>query len=217
MVRCQQGHFYDPGKHTACPWCATPLDLGASGEDPAGKTRSIKAIDVSQGGPVPQPGAVTPPRAIPTPPPPPAPVAVPAPPAPAAAPAQAQLAAAPTRRFGATAAGADPVAGWLVCVSGPDRGKDFRIKMEKNFIGRASNMDVCLAGDDAISRERHAIVVFEPKKLAFWLMPGDGAGLVYLNGDVVHTPQQLREHDSIELGKTKLVFIPFCGDRYQWL
>ncbi len=24
MIRCPEGHFYDPAKHNACPWCALP-------------------------------------------------------------------------------------------------------------------------------------------------------------------------------------------------
>src|SRR5690242_13732720 len=32
----------------------------------------------------------------------------------------------------------DPVVGWLVCVEGPDRGKDYRLHSEKNFVGRST-------------------------------------------------------------------------------
>jgi hypothetical protein len=113
-------------------------------------------------------------------------------------------------------AGADPVTGWLVCVLGPDRGRDYRIKIEKNFIGRSPSMDIAIQNDESISRERHAVVAFDPKKQAFWLAPGETAGLVYLNGELVQAPVQLKEHDTIELGNSKLVFIPFCGARYQW-
>src|SRR5262249_26846325 len=34
--------------------------------------------------------------------------------------------------------GISPVVGWLVCVEGPDKGRDFRIHSEKNFIGRSA-------------------------------------------------------------------------------
>jgi hypothetical protein len=33
--------------------------------------------------------------------------------------------------------GIDPVVGWLVCIAGPDQGRDYRIHGERNFIGRA--------------------------------------------------------------------------------
>jgi hypothetical protein len=110
----------------------------------------------------------------------------------------------------------DPVVGWLVCREGPDRGRDFRLHAEKNFIGRSPIMDVCIAGDDTVSRERHGVVIFDPKKQVFWVLPGDASGLVYLNGEIVHSPTQLKHDDVLELGQTKLVLIPFCGDKYSW-
>ena len=110
----------------------------------------------------------------------------------------------------------DPVVGWLVCLEGPDRGRDFRLRSEKNFIGRSPLMDVCIPGDDTVSRERHGILVFDPKKQVFWALPGEAAGLVYLNGEIVHAPTQMQRDDILELGQTKLVLIPFCGDKYSW-
>jgi hypothetical protein len=108
------------------------------------------------------------------------------------------------------------VVGWLVCLAGPDRGRDFRLHPEKNFIGRSPLMDVCVAGDESVSRDRHALVIFDPKKQVFWAVPGDASGLVYLNGDIVHSPSQMKCDDVLEVGQTKLVLIPFCGEKYSW-
>jgi hypothetical protein len=123
-----------------------------------------------------------------------------------------------TRRAGGEASGAknDPVVGWLVCLAGRDRGRDFRLHAEKNFIGRSPLMDVCVAGDESVSRDRHALVIFDPKKQVFWAVPGDATGLVYLNGDIVHSPTQMKSDDVLEVGQTKLVLIPFCGEKYNW-
>ena len=112
--------------------------------------------------------------------------------------------------------GISPVVGWLVCVGGPDRGRDFRIHGEKNFIGRGSSMDIVIAGDESVSREKHASVAYDPKKRNFWLMPGEASGLVYLNGQLVNTPTRLNSRDLIEIGKTKLMFWPFCDDKFHW-
>jgi hypothetical protein len=112
--------------------------------------------------------------------------------------------------------GIRPVVGWLVCMEGPDRGRDFRLHSEKNFIGRAPTMDVAVTGDATISREKHAVVSFEPRKRAFWLLPGEASGLVYLNEDVVNTPTVLKPRDVIQLGSTKLLFVPFCDERFEW-
>lgn len=128
----------------------------------------------------------------------------------------------PERDPGATQAvwkkktGIDPVVGWLVCIQGPDKGRDYRIRNERNGIGRDPSMQICISGDETISREKHAIISFNPKKSSFLLMPGEGRGLVYLNNDEVATPTQLSPYDVIEIGQTKLAFIPFCGQRFQW-
>ena len=188
MVRCPEGHFYDPSKHTACPWCALPAD-SAGGQE---RTRPVR------------PGAMeaAPPPPLGGPPP------VPGGPKPGA-----------TRRLGMDpmAAGKpEPVVGWLVCLDGPERGRDFRLHSEKNFIGRANTMDVCIASDDTISREKHGVVIFDPKKLIFWILPGDASGLVYLNHEIVHSPTQLKSDDVLEIGQSKLVLVPFCGEKYNW-
>jgi len=193
MMRCPEGHFYDPSKHGACPWCALPADT----EKGAEKTRPVRP-GAAKIGPPPLPGPAIPPMPA---------AAAPAGPRPGA-----------TRRVGAeTMAGkSDPVVGWLVCLEGADRGRDYRLHAEKNFIGRAPQMDVCVGGDDTVSRERHGLVIFDPKKQVFWVLPGDASGLVYLNGDIVHSPTQMKRDDVIEVGLTKLVLIPFCEGKYSW-
>src|ERR1700737_3209426 len=100
-----------------------------------------------------------------------------------------------------TATGISPVVGWLVCVAGP---------------GRGSSMDIVIVGDDSVSREKHASVAYDPKKRNFWLMPGEASGLVYLNEQLVNTPSPLKSRDTIEIGKTKLMFWPLCDDNFHW-
>lgn len=190
MTRCPEGHFYDPTKHNGCPWCALPADI-EGGE----RTRPVQA------GPPP----------LPPPPPPPGMVASPPPPPPPPLPRPGA-----TRRVDAPDVKNDPVVGWLVCLAGPDKGRDFRLHAEKNFIGRSASMDVCVAGDETVSREKHGLVIFDPKKQAFWVLSGDAAGLVYLNGDIVNSPAQMQRDDVLEVGNTKLVLIPFCGEKYSW-
>jgi hypothetical protein len=112
--------------------------------------------------------------------------------------------------------GIDPVVGWLVCTEGGDRGRDYRLHSEKNFIGRSENMDVCIRGDETISRENHAIISFNPKNNTFKLQPGDGRGLVYLNEEDIDVPTQIKAYDVIEVGQTKLIFVPFCGENFKW-
>ncbi len=112
--------------------------------------------------------------------------------------------------------GLNPVVGWLVCVGGPDRGRDYRIRSGRNFIGRAQQMHICIEGDPAITREKHAVISYEPKRARFTLAPGDGSGLTYLNDGAVDVPVELKARDTIELGGTKLMFAPFCGEDFKW-
>ena len=109
-----------------------------------------------------------------------------------------------------------PVVGWLVCEKGPERGKDYRIVPGRNFIGRGENMPIRIAGDDAISRDNHAVVSYNPRKRGFTLANGDSSGLTYVNGDEVITAVELKAFDRIELGKSTFAFLPFCGPDFGW-
>jgi hypothetical protein len=182
LKRCENGHYYDPGKHSSCPSCG------------------VQNIDFSPTRPKADAAA-----------PPPAP-----PPRPVPPPLRQAADAGKTVPLVRMKAGIDPVVGWFVCVQGADRGRDFRIRSEKNFIGRAEAMDICIPGDESISRENHAVVSFNPKNTQFKLHPGDSRGLVYLNGDEVDTPRPLNAGDKIELGQTTLMFVPLCSASFSW-
>ncbi len=110
----------------------------------------------------------------------------------------------------------DPTVGWLVCIHGQDKGKDYRIKSEKNFIGRSEEMDICVRGDRSISRKNHCIISYNPKQRNFMIIPGDGTGIVYVQGEAVYTPRSLEAFDSIEIGESKFVFVPLCGEYFDW-
>ena len=111
--------------------------------------------------------------------------------------------------------GIDPTVGWVVCIAGPERGKDFRIRSERNSIGRNPQMHICI-NDDSISRDNHASIIFNPVKSTFKLQPGESRGLVYVNGDETLQPVDLKKGDKIKLGSTELLFVPFAGVMYDW-
>lgn len=204
MKRCPQGHFYDADKASSCPYCAS-------------SDKQNKAFVVDHTGTYPQTKNMNP--------------------------AEDNLKTRPiheasdnipvTRplndpkvkdkeKENKTIAivykeiGMDPVTGWLVCVDGPSKGKDYRLHSAKNLIGRSEKLDVCITGDDTISRDAHAIVSYEPRRGVFRIYQGEGKGLVYLNNEEVINPEELNAYDCIEIGKTKLIFIPFCGENFKW-
>ena len=108
----------------------------------------------------------------------------------------------------------DPVVGWLVCIGGQDRGRDWRLTVGRNVIGRG-DMAVNINLDNEVSRSGNAVLVFEPRKQSFTLLCGD-AGLCYLNGEPLHVPTALKAYDKIEVGKSTLMFIPFSGPQFDW-
>ncbi len=112
--------------------------------------------------------------------------------------------------------GIDPVAGWLVCIEGEDFGGSFTIKSGKNFIGRAANMDIVLHGDNSISREKHAIILYEPKRREFIAHAGESRELFYLNDEVVLNPVRLNQYDILTIGNTRLMFFPCCSEKFSW-
>ena len=110
----------------------------------------------------------------------------------------------------------DPVVGWVVCVKGGLYGQDFRLKSGRNFVGRAENMDVCLRGESTVSRDRHAILIYEPRQNLFLVQPGETKELIYLNGNVVLTPMVMKKNDVLQVGDVSLMLIPCCDDAFQW-
>lgn len=112
--------------------------------------------------------------------------------------------------------GIDPAVGFLVCISGPHRGADFRLCSGRNFLGRAASMDVALADDETVSRENHALVTYDAKHNQFTLSPGQGRGITYLNDAQVEVARPLAAYDIIEVGSSRLVFLPLCGEHFRW-
>lgn len=109
--------------------------------------------------------------------------------------------------------GTKPLAGWLVCIAGPAKGRDYRLFYGWNKIGRKSSMDVYISEDEKISRDNHAAIIFDEKTGMFHLVNGQGA-LTYLNGEHVMNSNLLEDGDKISMGNSDFIFIVFCkGDR----
>lgn len=109
-----------------------------------------------------------------------------------------------------------PIVGWLVCTKGTFYGQDFRLKSGRNFIGRGHDMDVCLDGENSVSRSRHATIIHEPRQNMFLAQPGDSNELFYLNDSVVLSPVALKKNDVLQIGEVSLMLIPCCDDAFNW-
>ena len=202
LTKCAAGHFYDADKFQTCPHCGP--DTGAQQGGPNDLTQKLDGVGAPQ-------GKTEPLNDLP----------------------QSGGSAAPSNGGGSTLAenvqdvqktigifnvskgSKQPVVGWLVCIEGKDFGEDFPLRMGKNFIGRANNMDVVLT-DNSVSRDKHSIIVYEPKGNLFIIQAGESRELSYLNDEVVLSPTQIKPYDKIKLGETTLLFVPLCGDNFVW-
>lgn len=110
----------------------------------------------------------------------------------------------------------EPPVGWLVCIRGLYAGRAFPCKTGRNRVGRAPGMDICLQDDPSISRDSHAIVIYEPKQHVFFLQSGAGDGLLYHNGSLLFEHAELQAYDKIELGSAEFLFLPLCGEQFTW-
>ena len=113
-----------------------------------------------------------------------------------------------------------PAVGWLVVVAGPGLGSDFRLVQGANRIGRQANLEVCLdfgaSSDASVSREALAVVVFDHHKQEFFIERGNSRNLPLLNGDAIRGEPTLKAHDVIQVGETRLLFVPLCHPGLHW-
>ena len=110
----------------------------------------------------------------------------------------------------------DPVVGWLVCVAGEDKGRDYKIHAENNFIGKSADMDIRILGDGAISDENHATITYDGMNRTFYFAPGASRSIVRLNGKALLMTAELNAYDRIMVGTTELMFVPLCNQDFDW-
>jgi class 3 adenylate cyclase len=178
-VQCPNGHNYDGRRHTHCPYCPVPEIQGTGAPSRPGMPQTEPASPRGTGAPI-----------------------------------RRGESADRSGTPGVTAGifqkhtGIDPVVGWLVCVKGVNEGRDYRLHSDLNKLGRAPNMDVCIEGDDAISRVDHCRIALSPRSKTFSIVPGETRNLSYLNGENVLSETRLKAYDRLDLGDSSFIFIP---------
>ncbi len=197
MKKCARGHYYDASIHAECPYCSNangggatlPLEgFGAGGDGSPTMPLTGAAGSGDDGKTMPLNSAIN--NSDPD--------------------------------EGRTVAlikedkGIDPVVGWLVCVDGKEKGRDYRIHADNNFIGRSDRMDICIRGDETISRDNHAIISYDMQDNVFYFSPGDGRAIVRVNDKAIFQTLELKAHDRVTIGKTVCEFIPFCDEKFSW-
>jgi hypothetical protein len=220
MQRCDQGHFYDASRHRRCPACGIPgLDVGftvpatapyeATAPQPTMPVRPPQAAGRGSAddgatqriSPALQPDAPTvafwhkPNRTAPQP-------GAPEP---------------------AGDAPIDPVVGWLVAIDGPVKGRDFRVFSEGNDIGRANSCRIVIKDESISQSSPHALLTFDPRSedAAYYIQPA-GRHMLYIfrkggeGREPVLTPVRLQPYDVLEMGRTRLLFVPLCNEYFRW-
>ena len=112
----------------------------------------------------------------------------------------------------------DPVVGWLVVVGGPGIGAFRPIFEGNNTVGRSTANRVPIDfGDEAISAEEQAYIRYDSTDRSFLLVPNLAkTNVVSLNDQRPAAAVRLQGMDVITMGHTQLVFVPFCGQEFDW-
>ena len=203
QTRCEKGHFYDADRYASCPHCAN-----MAGGMPQGNPTVTKTLDdqvtVTLGKPEQAAQMEQVVQMAP----------------------KSEGVAAEIREVvpfddepvtqGFFKKDSDPVVGWLVRTKGVHKGEDFRLRAGRNFIGRGQDMDIKLTGENTVSRDKHAIVLYEPNQRIFLAQMGESHELVYLNGELLLSNAQMKAYDRIQLGDAELMLVPCCGENFDW-
>lgn len=108
----------------------------------------------------------------------------------------------------------DYITGWIVCESGPAKGRDYRIFHGNNLIGRESVMDICIEEDAKITRHKHCSIVYDEKNNCFYLVPG--AGITYFKDSLLENAVPIVNGEHFGIGDCSFVFIAYCTEERKW-
>ena len=113
---------------------------------------------------------------------------------------------------------ADPVVGWLVIIGGPGLGAYRPVFEGNNTIGRNANQRIPIDfGDDAISAEEQAFLRYDSADRQFLLVPNLAkTNVIAINELKPTSAVKLAAMDVITMGRTQMVFVPFCGADFDW-
>ncbi len=107
--------------------------------------------------------------------------------------------------------------GWLLVMQGPGRGHSFPLVAGMSQIGRGEDQAVRLDfGDNAISRQNHAAIVYDSENRKFILGHGGKANIVRLNDQPVISNEDLADGDKIKIGDTLIQLKTLCGESFDW-
>lgn len=112
----------------------------------------------------------------------------------------------------------EPVVAWLVIIGGPGLGAFRPLFTGNNTIGRATTNRVPIDfGDDSISSQEQAYVRYDAADREFLFVPNlSKTNVVSVNEHKPTSAVKLQPMDVITMGQTQMVFVPFCGEDFDW-
>ncbi len=115
-----------------------------------------------------------------------------------------------------TALPPEKMAGWLVCIDGPEAGRDFRLYPGYNYIGCGKDADVRIEGDAAIRLPHTAVLGYDERMNLFSFGPCGGRSAVRVNDKMILDAAVLAPYDRLGVGGSTFLFVPLCGPQFRW-
>lgn len=97
--------------------------------------------------------------------------------------------------------------GLLVQIEGEYAGRSFILYEGLNRIGRAGNLEISLPGEDTVSRNGHAEILYENGY--FEIAPVKEDRIVLVNGKQVRAPMELNDRDLVGIGACVFSFVKY--------
>ncbi len=195
MKRCERGHYYDASIHGSCPYCKNVSDTDKTVAMGVENMTAASSAPIEGNADHEKPNVTRP---------------------------LFEAVQSAGDDDGRTVAliqsniGIDPVVGWLVCVNGKEKGRSYMIHSDNNYIGRSEKMDICIRGDETISRENQAVITYDTNDNSYFFSSGDGRSIVRVNNKAIFQTVTLQAYDRLVIGKTELIFMPLCGEKFKW-
>lgn len=109
----------------------------------------------------------------------------------------------------------EPVVGWIVILSGMDKGRSFSLHMGVNVIGSASDADVLIKRDMNI-RDKHAIVAYDPYAREFILSKAEEKVALFYNGQDIVGSCAIQDRQAFVAADTEMMLVTFCDKDFDW-
>ena len=107
------------------------------------------------------------------------------------------------------------VVGWLVCINGVQKGRDYRLCRGFNRLGGSDKMDIAVKGDSKLGAFVSCAIVYDDKSNEFFAVKREDEH-VFLNEESLKGAVKLTSGDRIKAGDSEFEFVAFCREGRLW-